>query len=235
MARSVKRSFGFAGFGAPIVLVITLAACGGDDDSSLGTEVEIKPSSYVTTPSTTTPPTAAPGASSGQPGDTSPIEQVHVVQPGEFLSGIAADYEVDMEEIAEYNGWADGTSHPLYPDDQVEIPPNAMIPSPEDEDEGDDDSDEETESTEDDSDSGDEDETETTEEDDEPELCPDGEPRGRYTVKAGDFPASVAAALDVTLEQLNEANANTPGYSGFIVGIRINIPCGAESTETTEG
>jgi len=214
-----------------LVLVITLAACGGDDDSSLGTEVEIKPSSYVTTPSTTTPPTAAPGASTGQPGDTSPTDQVHVVQPGEFLSGIAADYDVDMEEIAEYNNWADGTSHPLFPDDQVRIPPGAMIPSPEEEDE---DSNEETESTEEDSDSGDE-ETETTEEDDDPELCPDGEPRGTYTVEAGDFPASVAQRLDVTVNQLNEANANTPGYGGFIVGIEINIPCGAESTETTEG
>jgi LysM repeat protein len=231
MARSVKRSFGFAGFGAPIVLVITLAACGGDDDSSLGTEVEIKPSSYVTTPSTTTPATAAPGASTGQPGDRSPTEQLHVVKPGEFLSGIAADYDVDMEEIAEYNSWADGTSHPLFPDDQVRIPPNAMIPSPEDEDEDD----EETESTEEDSDSGDEDDTETTEESDDPELCPDGEPRGTYTVKAGDFPASVARRLDVTVDQLNEANANTSGYSAFIVGIKINIPCGAESTETTEG
>jgi hypothetical protein len=103
-----------------------------------------------------------------------------------------------------------------------------VIPSPEEED------DEDTESTEEDSDSGDEDETETTEEDDEPELCPDGEPRGTYTLKAGDFPASVATALDVTVEQLNEANANTPGYSSFIVGTEINIPCGGESTETTE-
>ena len=62
MARSVKRSFGFAGFVAPVLMVVALAACGGDDDSSLGTEVEIKPSSFVTTPATTTPPTAAPGA-----------------------------------------------------------------------------------------------------------------------------------------------------------------------------
>jgi LysM repeat protein len=231
MARSLKRSIGFASFGAPFLLVVALAACGGDDESSLGTEVEIKPSSFVTTPSTTPAPTAAAGeAPTGEPGETTPGTQVHVVQPGEFLSGIAADYEVDMEEIADFNTWADGVNHPLFPDDQVRIPPGGVIPSPEDED-----SDEETESTDEDSDSGDEDETETTEEDDEPELCPDGEPRGRYTVKAGDFPASVAAALDVTLEQLNEANANTPGYSGFIVGIRINIPCGAESTETTEG
>src|SRR5688572_5247167 len=165
MSRSVRRSFGFAGFGAPVLLVVALAACGGDDDSSLGTEVEIKPSSFVTTPSTTTPATAAPGAATGEPGDTSPTEQVHVVQPGEFLSGIAADYDVTVDEIVEYNGWAEGADHALFPDDQVQIPPGAVIPSPEEEDEDD----EETESTEEDSgDSGDENDTETTDEDDDP-------------------------------------------------------------------
>ena len=222
MARSLKRSIGLATFGAPVLLILTLAAC-GDDDSSLGTEVEIKPSSFVTTPSTTTPPTAVPGEATGEPGDTSPVAQVHVVQPGEFLSGIAADYEVEMEEIADYNSWSDGVSHPLFPDDQVRIPPGAMVPDPEDE--------EDTEST--DEDSGDEDESETTDEDD-PELCPDGEPRGTYTIREGDIPARVATALDVTLDQLEEANSGNPDYTSFIVGARINIPCGAEATETTD-
>ena len=231
MATSVKRSFGFAAFGAPLLLVVTLAACGGDDDSADGTRVEIQPTSFVTTPSTTTPPTAAPGAATGEPGEVSPTEQVHVVKPGEFLSGIAADYEVSMDEIIEYNQWSDGIAHPLNPDDQVRIPPNAVIPSPDEEDEADT-SDEETDST--DEDSGDEGDTESTEESDEPELCPDGETRGTYTIKANDIPARVAASLDVTVDQLNEANVDTPGYGGFIVGIKINIPCGGESTETTE-
>jgi hypothetical protein len=229
MARSVKRSFGFAGFSAPIVLVLTLAACGGDDDTSLGTEVEIKPSSFVTTASTTTPATAAPGAPTGEPGDTSPTEQVHVVQPGEFLSGIAADYEVPMEDIADYNSWSDGTSHPLFPDDQVRIPPGGVIPDPE--------ADEETETTEEDSgDAGDEDDTETTDEDDDPELCPNGERQGHYTIQDTDTTrVGVAERLNVTVEQLDEANANTPGYSGFFPGLEILVPCGGESTETTEG
>ena len=235
MARSVKRSFGFAGFGAPIVLVLTLAACGGDDDTSLGTEVEIKPSSYVTTPSTTTPPTAAAGGSTGEPGDTSPTEQVHVVQQGEFLSGIAADYEVDMEDIADYNSWAEGVDHALFPDDQVLIPPGAVIPSPEEEDEQDAESDEETESTEEDSGDEDGDETETTDED-EPELCPNGERQGHYTIQASDTTrVGVAERLNVTVEQLDDANANTPGYSGFFPGLEILVPCGGESPDTTEG
>jgi LysM repeat protein len=225
----VKRSFGFATFGAPIVLVMTLAACGDDGGAAPGTQVEIRPSSYVTTPTTLVPPSTAPGVPAGEPGDTSPQEQVHVVQPGEFLSGIAADYEVDMEDIAEYNNWADGTSHSLFPDDQVRIPPGAMIPVPEEESD-------ETETTEED-DSGDsqdadDEATETTEDD--PELCPDGERQGTYTIAAGDIPARVAQALNVTVDQLNDANQNTPGYRNFVVGAEINVPCGSESTETTE-
>ena len=67
-------------------------------------------------------------------------------------------------------------------------------------------------------------------------MCPDGERQGHYTIKAGDIPARVASSLDVTLDQLNDANANTPNYDNFIVGNRINIPCGgdADAADTTE-
>lgn len=223
MARSLKRSIGFATFGAPFVLVLTLAACGGDEDASLGTRVEIKPSSFVTTPSTTTPPTAAPGEATGEPGDTSPTEQVYVVEQGDFLAKIAGEYDVTVDELIEYNGWSDGTSHNLFPDDQVRIPPGAAIPSPDDDEE-----DEETEST-------DEAESETAEEDESDlEMCPNGEPRGTYTIKETDTTRTgVAERLNVTVDQLDEANANTPGYSGFFPGLKILVPCGGES-ETTE-
>ena len=53
-------------------------------------------------------------------------------------------------------------------------------------------------------------------------------PQGTYTIEAGDIPASVAESLDVTVDQLNEANANTPGYGAFIVGAEILVPCGDE-------
>ena len=52
--------------------------------------------------------------------------------------------------------------------------------------------------------------------------------QGTYTIEAGDIPASVAESLDVTVDQLNEANANTPGYGAFIVGVEILVPCGDE-------
>jgi hypothetical protein len=106
-----------------------------------------------------------------------------------------------------------------------------VIPSPDD-----DESDEETESTDEDSgDSGDEDETETTEESD-LELCPNGEPQGHYTIQSTDVTrVGVAERLNVTVSQLDDANANTPGYSGFFPGLEILVPCGGESPDTTEG
>ncbi len=237
MARSLKRSFGFATFGAPVLMVVALSACGGDDDDAGpgGTPVEIKPSTYLVGTTVPAGVTTTPGAPAGEPGDTSAAEQSYVVQRGDFLSGIAADYGVDMDAIADFNNWADGTAHPLFPEDTVRIPPGAKIPSAE--------SDEETnDTTEEDSGSSNDDEadaTDTTEADEElgdGELCPDGERQGHYTIKAGDIPARVASSLDVTVDQLNDANANTDGYRAFIVGVQINIPCGgdAEAADTTE-
>jgi LysM repeat protein len=48
-----------------------------------------------------------------------------------------------------------------------------------------------------------------------------------YTIVAGDVPVNVAKAFGVTLDALNLANANTPGYAAFFVGLVINIPEGA--------
>ncbi len=83
--------------------------------------------------------------------------------------------------------------------------------------------------------SDDSDESEATEEEQEDEPDPDAEPRcadgsrqGTYTIEDGDIPALVAESLDVTVDQLNEANANTAGYSGFVVGVEILVPCGDE-------
>ena len=63
---------------------------------------------------------------------------------------------------------------------------------------------------------------------DDPPRCSDGSRQGTYTIEAGDIPARVAESLDVTVDQLNEANSNTPGYGAFIVGADILVPCGDE-------
>ncbi len=48
---------------------------------------------------------------------------------------------------------------------------------------------------------------------------------GSYVILDGDLPGRVAKKFDVTLDQLNVANANTKGYANFIVGVTLVIPC----------
>lgn len=219
-APSVKRSLGFAGLGGPLFLVVGLAAC-GDDGGSGQADVVIQPSSYSTLVSTTAPPAPAAG-SGGAAGATVAGTQVYEVQRGDFIAGIADDYGIPPESIVRFNEWDDGLQHVIQPGDVINIPPGAELPAPEEEETND-------ESAE---DTGSDDEADATDEeadsagaDDEP-RCADGSRQGTYTVEAGDIPGNVAESLDVTPDQLDEANANTPGYRGFIVGIEILVPCG---------
>ncbi len=48
-----------------------------------------------------------------------------------------------------------------------------------------------------------------------------------YTIVAGDVPVNVAKSFGVTLDALTLANANTPNYASFYVGLVIKIPEGA--------
>ncbi len=48
---------------------------------------------------------------------------------------------------------------------------------------------------------------------------------GSYTILAGDLPSRVAKKFNLTVAQLDAANANTSGYKNFIVGVKIVIPC----------
>jgi LysM repeat protein len=47
---------------------------------------------------------------------------------------------------------------------------------------------------------------------------------GSYTIVANDYPGVVAKKFDVTVDQLNAANAATKGYDSFYVGLVIVIP-----------
>ena len=48
--------------------------------------------------------------------------------------------------------------------------------------------------------------------------------QGSYTIQANDLPSTVAKKFDITVAQLDEANAGTKGYKNFIVGVKIIIP-----------
>ena len=56
---------------------------------------------------------------------------------------------------------------------------------------------------------------------------------GWYDIQVGDTPAAVAASVSVTVEELNAANASTPGYDSFFVGLRIVIPCASVMSQTS--
>jgi LysM repeat protein len=216
---SLRRSLGFAGLATPLLFVVGLSACGDDDDAAQSTVI-IQPSSYSTQLSTTAP------AQSGESGGSLPAgvvagTQVYEVQSGDFLAAIASDFGIPPESIANFNQWEDGVNHMLHPDMVIHIPPGAQAPSAND-DEGEEDS-SESEDTEED-----EEPVQAEVDPDDPPECPNGDPQGTYTIEAGDIPARVAESLDVTLDQLNEANANTPGFRGFIVGTDILVPCGED-------
>ena len=219
---SLKRSLAAATLGTSLLLTGLLSAC-GDDDGSTQQTVNIQPSTYSTIVSTTAAAAAAP-ASGGAAGGTVAGTQVYTVQQGDFLGAIAEDFGIPPESIAAFNRWEDGVQHMLHPDQEINIPPGAQVPSADD-DEDEEDSGDAEDSEETDSDS---EEPEETDDPDEPATCPNGDPQGTYTIEDGDIPALVAQSLDVTVDQLNEANANTPGYGAFIVDLEILVPCGEE-------
>jgi LysM repeat protein len=221
----LKRSLGFGAIGSSLVLVVVLSACGGDDDPTTQPSIIIQPSTFSTIVSTTAP-AAAPAGGGGAAGGTVAGTQVYEVQSGDFLSGIASDYGIPPESIANFNQWEEGINHPIFPGDQINIPPGAEVPDTNDEEDAA--SDEESEETQ--EDSGDEDsgQSEDNQDPEEEPRCADGSRQGTYTIEEGDFPGKVAESLDVTVDQLDEANANTPGYSSFIVGAEILVPCGDE-------
>ena len=57
-----------------------------------------------------------------------PQQILYTVQPGDTLSGIAAAYNVTIEDLAEYNGITDPNS--LRPNQELAIPPQPIVADP---------------------------------------------------------------------------------------------------------
>jgi LysM repeat protein len=212
---------GTAYFTLLIGLMTIVGACGAGSAEPQASTVAVTSTTYVTVPARSTTTTAAPrredpsetgdqGGDSGDEDSESSVqddpnqERIHEIVSGDYLVGIARDYDVPINYIPEYNGWDDGLGHALVPGETLRIPPSDWLP----EDERGAASTEESDAT-----------------DPEAELCDDGEAPETYRIKAGDTPARVATAHGVTTAELDAANANTEFYAGFVVGITINIPC----------
>lgn len=186
--------------------LVLLAGCGEDASGARTTLAEIQPSSYVVRdPVTTTSTSPDPVGEDG----TSTVAQQYTVVAGDFPLRVANLYGIPLADLCKYNGWTlPNCAEFPFPGTVIDIPPGARVPGATPAEPADPGAPAATQPP-----------TQTT-------LPPSGEcTEGRYTLVSGDIPIRVANRFDITLDQLNAANANTPGYTSFIVGTEIVIPC----------
>lgn len=209
MRSRAVRALGLIGFGlGPAIL---FAGCGAEETGARTTLNSIQPSSYVVRPPVTTTTTIPvdEGPQTDEAGrSTQPQE--YTVQAGDAVSAIASRFGITMEELANFNEWPNGINQSIFPGDVIGIPPGALIPgadAPASPDAGDDDA-------------------SPGVVDDTALPGADGEcVPGTHTIVEGDLPGRVANQYDITLEQLQAANAGNPALTQFIPGQELRIPC----------
>lgn len=175
------------------------AACGGDTAGGPTTSLPITestPFSTVTTSSTLPPTTVAP---TPPPPSTAPAGVVdYVVKNGDVLVNIARAYGTTADAIAQLNGWSDGINHVIYEGLTIKVP-SSVAPPP-------------TEST-------------TAPPPTQSTTPPDPCAQGTYTIAKDDNSRlKVAEKVGTTVEALDAANVDTPGYSSFYAGLVIKLP-----------
>lgn len=221
MLSALGRSVAAVAFSLGLVAVA--AACGDDEPPATANSVTIKPSSYVVRDAVTT--STVPVAAGPDAEGRWPAEQTYTVVDDDFPILIADLYDIDVDELREYNGWADDYSD--FPDagSTVRIPPNALYIDP---------NASTTTTTEEPETSEEpvtEDSTETT-----PEGAPQGCTPGQWVVEDGDNPTIIAQRFDVTLEALTAANGWDAEYSNFQrTGETVVIPPGSTCTTVPPG
>lgn len=186
-----------------------LASCSNSGSSSDPTALGLTATNYVTvsqTPSTTTT-TTLPGLSN--PGAVHAEEGSYVIAAGDYPSTIAKKFKVVFADLLAINGWTlVGQQVPEFPTPgtTIRIPPNWTEPGAATDNTGGGGSTPPTNTT-------------TT-------LAGNGSTcaSGEYTIVAGDYLGKVAKKLDTTVDALNAANTNTPGYASFYVGLKIKTP-----------
>jgi LysM repeat protein len=188
-----------------------MTGCGGEETGARSTLAPIQPSSYVVREPVTT--TTAPETEDEGVDDSgrSTAEQEYTVVSGDFPLRVANLFDVPLTDLCNYNDWTPpNCSEFPFPGTVIRIPPGAQIPGSA------------VASGTDSSAGGAANGTvpQTT-------LAGSGGEcvEGTYTIASGDIPLRVASRFDITLDQLEAANANTPGYAGFVVGTVIKIPC----------
>jgi len=203
---NVRKTHRLAAVAGPaVVAALVLGACGGDDSdpASRATvtlaagETEYQTIAPATTSTTLPDGQVAPGA-----------EQDYTVQAGDYGIKVANQFGVSLEDLENVNGWSDASKEFPEPGAVIRIPAGGTSSATE------------TDTSDAAAETGDEagEVGETI-----PEIG-DGCDAGSHTVVAGDIPLKLVEQYDVTLEALNEANANNPAYQRFIPGEKIIIP-----------
>jgi LysM repeat protein len=198
---------------AVIGAALFMSACGDAATATTSTVATIGSTNYHTIPptlSTLAPTTTAAGAPNpGPPAGTVTTDVTeYTIKANDVPFTVADKFGITVDALALANADTQGYSA-FYVGLKIKIPAGAVIP---------DESATTTTAagTNDTTASG---ETTTT-------LAGGGSncAQGSYTIQDGDLPGTVAKKFDVTVAQLDAANADTKGYKNFIVGVKIIIP-----------
>lgn len=117
-------------FGVAALAVLGIGACSGSGGTGAppATTIKVGLPSYVTqvpiiTSTTLTVTTTVPGQVGAVPG-----EQTYTVVGGDLVVRIAKKFCISAKTLADYNGWAEGITHPIFPGNVIKIPPNSCAP-----------------------------------------------------------------------------------------------------------
>lgn len=193
-----------AGIAAAAVL---FSACGDSSTATTSSVLNMSSSNYATLPTTpsTLPPSSTAVGETVPPGTKTTEITEYTIKDGDVPFTVANKFGITLDALNLANADTSGYSA-FYVGLKIKIPVGATIPS----------ASTDTTTT---AASVTPAETTTT-------LAGGGSncTQGSYTIVAGDLPSTVAKKFDVTVAQLDEANAGTSGYKNFIVGVKIIIP-----------
>lgn len=189
--------------------VALLAACGDSTTATTSSVVNLESTSYHTLPPTqsTLPPTTLPTAPGAGTVTTEVTE--YTVQAGDTQFGVATKYKISLDALNLANADTAGYSA-FYVGLVIKIPAGATIPT----------------ATTDTTTTVAGATTPSTPAQTTTTLAGGGSncAAGSYTIQTGDYPGLVAKKFNVTVAQLDAANANTKGYKSFYPGLVIVIP-----------
>ena len=116
--------------GVAALAVLGIGACSGSGGTGApaATTIKVGLPSYVTqVPIITSTTVAVATTVPGQVGAVSG-EQAYTVVGGDLVVRIAKKFCISAKTLADYNAWAEGITHPIFPRDVIKIPPNSCAP-----------------------------------------------------------------------------------------------------------